>query len=468
MDSQPVIERANPLYAAVRLIGRFWVWFLFRAVDVRGTERVPARGPVLLCINHPNNLIDSLLVSSVLTRKVHYLATAALFRNRLIGRFLAACGAIPVYRKQDDPDKMDRNADTFAACTRTLGEGGLIGIYPEGTTHTEARVLRIRTGAARIALEWEAGRLAEPREPLALIPVGLTFDARKSFGSRVRVAFGEPIAVTPYLAAYREDVVKAVDALTTAIQWGMQAQVVHVEAGDRTELVRAIEGLYRSELVRELEEERGLGAKQVDPLRLTQGIADAVDYFAAHEPVRLDALRRQMAQYRAMLETYHVRDQAVRARLAPHSGRSRLRRSWLISLGLPVFVYGVVVNGLVYFVPRVIAHRTARKETSYATTRLLASVVAFPVFWSIETWIVWRFAGALWAALFALSLPLSGLLAYRYLGGAGRLTSRARFGLLAFTRHQAASRLLAARREIIAGLEEAKTEYLAATKGSTF
>src|SRR5262249_53012575 len=149
-----------------------------------------------------------------------------LFRNRLIGRFLAACGAIPVYRKQDDPDKMDRNADTFAACTRTLGEGGLIGIYPEGTTHTEARVLRIRTGAARLALEWEAGRLAEPREPLALIPVGLTFDARKSFGSRVRVAFGEPIAVTPYLAAYREDVVKAVDALTTAIQWGMQAQVV--------------------------------------------------------------------------------------------------------------------------------------------------------------------------------------------------------------------------------------------------
>jgi 1-acyl-sn-glycerol-3-phosphate acyltransferase len=468
MDSRPATEHANFLYAAVRFIGRFWVWFLFRSVDVRGAGAVPARGPVLLCINHPNNLIDSLLVSSVLTRKVHYLATAALFRNRLMARFLRACGAIPVYRKQDDPDKMDKNADAFAACTATLREGGLIGIYPEGTTHTEARVLRIRTGAARIALEWEGGRVREPREPLALIPVGLTFDARKSFGSRVRVAFGEPIAVTPYLAAYREDVVKAVDALTTAIQWAMQAQVVHVEPGDRTDLVRAIEALYRSELVRELEEERGLGARQVDPLRLTQGIADAVDYFAAHEPRRLDALRRQVARYRAMLDTYHVRDQAVRARLAPHGRRSRLRRSWLISLGLPVFVYGLIVNALVYFVPRAIARRTARKETSYATTRLLASIAAFPLFWGLEIWMVWRLAGAGWAALFAMSLPLSGILAYRYLGGVGQLASRARFGLLTLTRHQAASRLLAARREIIAGLEDAKTEYLAATKGSTF
>ena len=51
--------------------------------------------PVLLCINHPNNLIDSLLVGAVLPRKVHYLATAALFRNPLTARFLVALGVIP-------------------------------------------------------------------------------------------------------------------------------------------------------------------------------------------------------------------------------------------------------------------------------------------------------------------------------------------------------------------------------------
>ncbi len=37
-------------------------------------------------------------------KKVHYLATAALFRNPLLARLLVALGVIPVYRKADDPD----------------------------------------------------------------------------------------------------------------------------------------------------------------------------------------------------------------------------------------------------------------------------------------------------------------------------------------------------------------------------
>ena len=468
MDRRPAADGMDRFYAVVRLIGRFWIWFFWKRVDVRQPERVPHGRPVLLCMNHPNNFIDSLIVGAVLTRTVHYLATATLFRNRLMARFLTACGAIPVYRKQDDPGKMDRNADTFAACFETLARGQLIGIYPEGTTHSEARVQRIKTGAARIALEYESRRLAGGGEPLALIPVGLTFETRKSFRGRVRVAFGEPIDVTPYLPAYREDPLKAVDALTTAIQWGMEAQVLHVDRMDRAELIHAVTELYRSDLVRELEAERGLSPKQIDPLRLSQAIADAVAHFEAREPERVERLWREVQHYRAMLAAYRVRDQAVRARGERPPARARLLYSWEASLGLPVFAYGAVVNALPYYVPRWLARRIAHKETDYATTRLLASVIAVPVFWGIEIWVVWRLAGPLWAVLFAASLPLCGLLAYRYLGGMARLRSQVRFGLLSLTRHQAASRLLAARQEIIALLEQAKTDYLAATRGSTY
>jgi 1-acyl-sn-glycerol-3-phosphate acyltransferase len=465
----PTSERLDRLYAAVRLVARFWLWFFFKSVEVRHPEHVPPGGPVLLCINHPNNLIDSLLVGAVLPRKVHYLATAALFRNPLVARFLRACGAIPVYRRQDDPDKMDRNQETFAACFEALARGRLIGIYPEGTTHAEARVQRIKTGAARIALEYEARRLAgRGGERLALVPVGLTFEARKSFRGRVRVAFGDPVPVTPYLPPYREDPAKAVDGLTTAIQWGMEAQVLHLERIDRADLVRAVEELYRSDLVRELQAERGLSSRQIDLLRLSHAIADAVAHFEAHDPPRVERLRVAVGRYRAMLAAYQVRDQAVRARLEPAPARRRIARSWEASLGLPVFVYGALVNLLPYLLPRWLARRMARRETDYATTRLLASVVAVPVFWGLEIALVWRLAGPVWALAFALSLPTSGLLAYRYLGGLSRLRSELRFGLLSLTRRHAASRLLAARQAIVAELEQAKTEYLAATRGSSF
>src|ERR1041384_612407 len=154
--SQARRERMDRFYATMRLIAKFWLWFFLKSVDVRHPECVPSSGPVLLCVNHPNNLIDSLLVGSAVRRKVHYLATAALFRNPLAGRFLATAGVIPVYRRADDPDKMDRNAETFAACHAAFGQGRLVAIYPEGTTHAESRVQRIKTGAARIALGFEA------------------------------------------------------------------------------------------------------------------------------------------------------------------------------------------------------------------------------------------------------------------------------------------------------------------------
>ncbi|HKN47241.1 MAG TPA: lysophospholipid acyltransferase family protein [Candidatus Polarisedimenticolia bacterium] len=406
----------------MRLVVRFWLWFCFKPVDVRHPERVPADGPVLLCINHPNNLIDSLVVAAALRRKVHFLAAAAMFRNPLVARFLSACGAIPVYRKEDDPDRMDPNAKTFAASFRALESGRLIAIYPEGTTHAEACVRRIKSGAARIALGHEAARPGE----LSLVPVGLTFEARKSFLGRVLVSFGEPIPVAPYLEAHREDPCKAIDALTRAIQRAMEAELI----------------------------------SEIDPFRLPPAIVDAVNYFKGRDPERVERLWQRIQGYRALLAEYRVKDEAVPAGRRRPLCRERVRHSWEAIAGFPFFVYGAVVNGLPYLIPRWLARRLARKETDYATVRFLASVVAFPLCWMLETSVVGWLTGAAGAAVFALSLPLTGLVAYRYLVGAGHLRSRLRFGVLAFTREQAARCLVAEREAIIAELERIQANDL--------
>jgi glycerol-3-phosphate O-acyltransferase / dihydroxyacetone phosphate acyltransferase len=464
LSSPPAPDRMDRFYRAVRAVARFWLWFLFKAVDVRHPERVPATGPILLCVNHPNNFIDSLLVGGAVRRKVHYLATAAMFRNPLMARFLLACGAIPVYRKQDDPDKMDRNLDTFSACFAAFARGRLVAIYPEGTTHAEVRVQRIKTGAARIALGYEA----EHPGQLRMIPVGLSFEARKSFRSRVLVAFGEPIQPGAYLTAYREDPVKAVDALTRDLQWAMELQVVNVERIDDQRFVRAVEELYREELTQQVMDTRGLARRDVDPVRLSRSIADALRHFKAIDPGRVESLWQRIQAYRSLLAQYRLRDEVVRARRQRLPARATLVYSRDAIVGFPFFGYGLLVNGLAYYVPRWLARRMARKETDYATIRLLASIVAIPLFWSLETWLVFRTAGLGWAVAFALSLPLSGLIAYRYLIGAGWLRVRLRFAALALTQSQAARRLVSEREAIVIELERAKEDYLTATRGSSF
>src|SRR5437762_695009 len=342
-------ERIDGFYRAVRAVARFWLWFFFKAVTVRHPERVPRDGPVLLCINHPNNFIDSLVVGAAVRRKVHYLATAALFRNPLIARFLLTAGAIPVYRRQDDPDKMGKNAG-------------------------------------------------------------------------------------------------AVDALTRHVQDAMEAEVVNVERIDDARLLQSIEGLYRDVLARAVMEARGVGPREVDLVRLSRSIVEAIGWFKAREPERVEAIWQRIRIYRALLAEYHLRDETVRARLERLPTRQRIVYSWDAVVGLPFFVYGAAVNLLPYLLPRWLARRMARKETDYATVRLLASTIAFPVFYGVEIWLVFRAAGGLAAALFALSLPLSGLVAYRYLAGAGRFRSRLRFALLTAT-HGAAARLVVAERD---------------------
>ena len=453
-------EGRSPFYASVRVIARFWIWFFFERVEIRHPERVPRVGPVLLCINHPNNLIDSLLVGSVLRRKVHYLATATLFRNRLLARCLAALGAIAVYRKADDPAIVDRNAEMFGACDEAFDRGRLIAIYPEGATRAEPHVQRIKTGAARIAL----GYAAHAQRRLTVVPVGLSFAARKRFRGRVLVSFGEPVALSPYLAVYREEPAKALHALTTAIQWAMEREVVHVERIDTVALTRAVEELCRGELERALWGERAQSGRQIDPFQLSDSTASALDHLRKHDPERIERLWQRILGYHAGLAAYRLRDEAVRTRLERTVRRQRVARSWQTIIGLPLFFYGSAVNFLPYYLPGWLAKRWSRRQTDYATTRLFASVVAFPLFWALETSLVGWAAGLRWALVFFLSLPLGGLIAYRYLAGTGRLRRQLRFGALLLTRAQEARRLLAERRELVDELDRAERDYLRSAK----
>ena len=452
----------DPFYAVGRVIAQFWIWFFFERVEVRHLERVPPMGPVLLCINHPNNLIDSLLVTSVLPRQVHYLATGTLFRNALMARLLVALGVIPVYRKADDPDRMERNEEMFAACDEAFDRGRLIAIYPEGATRAEGRLRRIKTGAARIALGYEAYAPGS----LTVVPVGLSFAARKRFRGRVLVSFGEGVDVSSRLAGYRDEPAKALHALTTAIQGAMEHEVVHVERIDTAAFGRAVETLYRGDLERDLWED-WLSELHVLPFGPSESIAPVVEHFRKEDPERIERLWQRILGYHVGLGDYRLRDETVRTRLERPAERQRVARSWQTIVGLPFFAYGAAVNFLPYYLPGWFAGRMSRRPTDYATIRLLVSVPAFPLFWALETALVGWVAGLRWALAFFLSLPLGGLIAYRYLVGTGRLRHQLRFGALLLTRAQEARRLLAERREIIGELERAKRDFLRRTKGSS-
>ena len=92
--------RASLLYRFFKLILHPSLWVFFERVDVAGREHLPETGPLLVVSNHPNTLMDPILVATQWQRPLSFLAKSPFFKG-FVGVIMRAAHAIPLYRKED-------------------------------------------------------------------------------------------------------------------------------------------------------------------------------------------------------------------------------------------------------------------------------------------------------------------------------------------------------------------------------
>jgi 1-acyl-sn-glycerol-3-phosphate acyltransferase len=180
------IGRAQP---AAKAILRPLVKTLWR-LDVQGRENVPTDGPGVLCPNHVS-VIDSFFLPVVLRRALIYVGKAEYLDDWKTSRLFPALGMIPIDRRGGE-----HAASALEAAKTILNNGGLFGIYPEGTRSRSGYLHKGHTGAARLAVETGA----------PLIPVGMVGTreiqppdkATPIPFRRATVRFGKPIDVSRY------------------------------------------------------------------------------------------------------------------------------------------------------------------------------------------------------------------------------------------------------------------------------
>ena len=142
---------------------------LFYRVRVKGLGHVPETGPAILASNHLS-FCDSVFLPLVLRRRITFAAKAEYFENPRTAWILKALGQIPMNR--GGGDAAQRALDS---AKEILDDGGLFGIYPEGTRSRDGHLHRGRTGVARLAMECRVPVLAVGMIGTAeLQPVGRT------------------------------------------------------------------------------------------------------------------------------------------------------------------------------------------------------------------------------------------------------------------------------------------------------
>lgn len=159
-----------------RWLGRTLFRFGYR-MRVRGLDRVPHRGPVVVVANH-SSLADGQLLFGLLSRRIVFLIKHEMFRGPL-GWALRRLGQLAVRRGQPDRTPL-------LAAVRVLRAGGVVGIFPEGT-RTSDDVATAEHGAA-----WLARSAGAVVLPVACRGIARPAGARRRFRPVVDVLVGEP------------------------------------------------------------------------------------------------------------------------------------------------------------------------------------------------------------------------------------------------------------------------------------
>ncbi|MFT3877247.1 MAG: lysophospholipid acyltransferase family protein [Propioniciclava sp.] len=162
-----------------------------------GEENIPQTGPVILAGNHIG-AADTFVMPALIKRRVTFPAKAEIFSGKggivpkLVAWFVKAVGQVPLDRSGGRA-----SADGLGPILEVLANGGVAGIFPEGSRSPDGRMFKGKTGVARLALESGA----------VVIPVGVIdteFTGKRlgiPWATRPLVRFGEPLDFSAYAGA---------------------------------------------------------------------------------------------------------------------------------------------------------------------------------------------------------------------------------------------------------------------------
>jgi len=88
-------------YTVMKPVVRLGLRVFFRRLEVRHRERLRLPGPLMLCSNHPNTLMDPLVTAIQRHEPIAFLAKSTFFKNPVLGAIMRSGNCIPIYRRQD-------------------------------------------------------------------------------------------------------------------------------------------------------------------------------------------------------------------------------------------------------------------------------------------------------------------------------------------------------------------------------
>ena len=162
------------VYRTLKFIAKPLFWLIFHP-KINGVENIPNNESVILAGNH-TGFLDAILMLYAPKEIVHMMAKKELFNTKFKYWFFKSMGCISV-----DRSIHDKNAK--ASAMQILNEGGIVGIFPEGTVNkTSKAILPFKYGAVSMASKTNS----------YIVPFSIT---GKYFKRNITITYGMPYKV---------------------------------------------------------------------------------------------------------------------------------------------------------------------------------------------------------------------------------------------------------------------------------
>ncbi len=373
----------------------------YRQFEIVGADRVPEDKGVILCANHVNALADPVIVQASTPKLVRPLARSGLFDKPLLGHWLRMIGAVPIYRPGDKGSSVLKNKDSFARCYALLAENQTIIIFPEGQSHSDSHLHRLKSGAARLTL----GALEANDMLPAVVPVGLNFTRKGHFRGDVLVNYGAPIDLELPAGLSPRQTVREVNKRITE---GLQAVTLNADTWEEVDLVRRLEKFFA------LRQGKLRKASLSQRFSALQRLIDGQQLLREHEPEQVRNVIQKLHAYERLCQRLGIKDYHLTLKYRPwflfvHSMRILIT----VIIGLPMVIFAVLNSGLPYYLTGFLVPRVAKGQDQFDTSKIVIGGLLFTFFWGIQTFGIYHWLGLRWMLIYIAALLVSAAFAIR-------------------------------------------------------
>lgn len=405
-------------YWLLQRYAKFCFRLYYRKVTIINRHYIPEKQPIILAPNHQNALMDAMVMVCTTEYQTVFLARADIFKGNFLIRVLTFMNIMPIYRIRDGYENVKRNDEVFVKTNQVLhNKLNPLCLFPEGNHGDKRRLRSLVKGLFRIAFMAQEDWGDKPG--IKIIPIGIDYGHYQHFRTTVFVNIGQPIEVSDYYEAYKENPVQGINQLRDRYEAEEKKLMIDIQTEEYYDTYMALRTICNDQMraMFHIRERTAEGRFKADKLMIRM-----LDRELGTGSETLPHLKELVSEYQKGLEKAGLRDWVLKKEI--YSFTDSVISALAKILFLPLFLAGLVNNALPYWFSA--SRAGLMKDPQFrSSAKYVIGMITFPV-WYLIIFIILSFVPLpSWIKLiYLLLMPATGIFAFNYYIGLKKLRSR--------------------------------------------